>query len=87
MADALDMTDWVIEIDNKSLTHRPDLWGHRGIAREVAAIFGRALKPLDARACPALGSGAAVPGGAWRTPPAAATSVSPSTACENGRGS
>ncbi|MCU1291813.1 MAG: phenylalanyl-tRNA synthetase beta subunit, partial [Bryobacterales bacterium] len=30
--------DWIIEIDNKSLTHRPDLWGHYGIAREVAAI-------------------------------------------------
>lgn len=30
--------DWVIEIDNKSLTHRPDLWGHYGMAREVAVI-------------------------------------------------
>ena len=30
--------DWVLEIDNKSLTHRPDLWGHYGMAREVAAI-------------------------------------------------
>jgi phenylalanyl-tRNA synthetase beta chain len=32
--------DFVIEIDNKSLTHRPDLWGHYGMAREVAAITG-----------------------------------------------
>ena len=38
--------DWVIEIDNKSLTHRPDLWGHRGIAGEIAAIRKRPLKPL-----------------------------------------
>src|SRR5436305_273152 len=30
--------DSIIEVDNKSLTHRPDLWGHHGIAREVAAI-------------------------------------------------
>src|SRR5260370_18863602 len=30
--------DSIIEIDNKSLTHRPDLWGHFGMAREVAAI-------------------------------------------------
>lgn len=30
--------DHILEIDNKSLTHRPDLWGHLGIAREVAAI-------------------------------------------------
>lgn len=36
-------TDYVIEIDNKSLTHRPDLWGHYGMAREVAAILGRKL--------------------------------------------
>ncbi|HEX4808524.1 MAG TPA: phenylalanine--tRNA ligase subunit beta [Bryobacteraceae bacterium] len=35
--------DWVIEIDNKSLTHRPDLWGHLGMAREVAAITGGTL--------------------------------------------
>ena len=39
--------DHVIEIDNKSLTHRPDLWGHYGMAREVAAILGR--KPVDGR--------------------------------------
>lgn len=36
--------DHVIEVDNKSLTHRPDLWGHYGMAREVAAITGRPLK-------------------------------------------
>ncbi|HEB88224.1 MAG TPA: phenylalanine--tRNA ligase subunit beta [Deltaproteobacteria bacterium] len=44
---ALGIGDWVIEIDNKSLTHRPDLWGHRGIAREVAAIYERPLHPLE----------------------------------------
>lgn len=37
--------DWVIEVDNKSLTHRPDLWGHYGIAREIAAIEKLPLKP------------------------------------------
>lgn len=35
--------DWIIEIDNKSLTHRPDLWGHYGMAREIAAICGQPL--------------------------------------------
>jgi phenylalanyl-tRNA synthetase beta chain len=40
-------TDTLIEIDNKSLTHRPDLWGHYGFAREFAAIFDRELKPLS----------------------------------------
>jgi len=40
--------DSIIEIDNKSLTHRPDLWGHHGMAREVAAILGRPLRdPVD----------------------------------------
>src|SRR5579885_942073 len=39
--------DYVIELDNKSLNHRPDLWGHRGFAREVAAMFDLPLKPLD----------------------------------------
>jgi phenylalanyl-tRNA synthetase beta chain len=38
------LADHVIEIDNKSLTHRPDLWGHYGMAREVAAILGKRLR-------------------------------------------
>lgn len=33
--------DVLFEIDNKSVTHRPDLWGHLGFARELGAIFGR----------------------------------------------
>jgi len=39
--------DIIVEIDNKSLTHRPDLWGHYGIAREIAAITGHELLPLE----------------------------------------
>lgn len=39
--------DIIYEVDNKSLTNRPDLWGHYGIAREIAAITGRDLKPLE----------------------------------------
>ena len=39
--------DIVFEVDNKSLTNRPDLWSHYGIAREFAAIAKRPLKPLD----------------------------------------
>ena len=42
-----DIDDIIFEVDNKSLTNRPDLWGHYGIAREFAAISGRKLKPLD----------------------------------------
>ena len=37
LAEALGLDDVVYEIDNKSLTNRPDLWGHYGLAREVAA--------------------------------------------------
>jgi phenylalanyl-tRNA synthetase beta chain len=36
--------DQVVEIDNKSLTHRPDLWGHYGMARELAAILKTPLR-------------------------------------------
>ena len=39
--------DIIFEVDNKSLTNRPDLWSHYGIAREFAAIAQRPLKPLD----------------------------------------
>jgi phenylalanyl-tRNA synthetase beta chain len=60
VAEALSMQDWVIEIDNKSLTHRPDLWGHRGIAGEIAAMHGRKLLPLET-ALPAAGGGKPVP--------------------------
>lgn len=41
------MDDIVFEVDNKSLTNRPDLWGHYGLAREFAAMFNRELKLLD----------------------------------------
>ena len=47
IADIICMNDTVLEIDNKSLTNRPDLWGHYGIARELAAIYKLPLKPLD----------------------------------------
>ena len=45
LAEFLGQSDIVFEFDNKSLTHRPDLWGHYGIAREVAAITGSKLQP------------------------------------------
>ncbi len=45
--------DYLIEVDNKSLTHRPDLWGHFGMAREVAAIAGgRLMDPADVSRVP-----------------------------------
>jgi len=42
-----EIDDIIFEVDNKSLTNRPDLWGHYGIAREFATIAGRPLKPID----------------------------------------
>ena len=32
-------SDTLLDIDNKSITHRPDLWGHYGMAREFALVF------------------------------------------------
>lgn len=49
--------DSILEIDNKSLTNRPDLWGHYGIAREFAAIYGLPLRPLSAAPRPAAVDG------------------------------
>jgi len=42
----LPIEDVIWEVDNKSITNRPDLWGHYGIAREIAAITGRELKKM-----------------------------------------
>lgn len=47
ITDAYQVRDVVFEVDNKSLTNRPDLWGHYGIAREFAALTGRELKPIS----------------------------------------
>lgn len=46
LKDAYAIDDIIFEVDNKSLTNRPDLWGHYGIAREFAALSGRELKPM-----------------------------------------
>lgn len=45
--ECLPIRDIIVEIDNKSLTNRPDLWGHYGIAREICAITNHELLPLD----------------------------------------
>lgn len=45
--DIFDIDDVLFEIDNKSLTNRPDLWGYYGFAREIAALVQRKLKPLE----------------------------------------
>jgi phenylalanyl-tRNA synthetase beta chain len=41
------LNDIIIDIENKMLTHRPDLFGQLGIAREVAGISGKPFKSPD----------------------------------------
>jgi phenylalanyl-tRNA synthetase beta chain len=47
LSEYLGLDDVIIEIDNKSLSNRPDLWGHYGIAREIAAFSGIKLKDYE----------------------------------------
>lgn len=47
VAEILEINDVVIDIDNKTLTHRPDLWSHYGFAREFSVIFNQELKPYE----------------------------------------
>ena len=44
LAQVLKLDDVIIEIENKSLTNRPDLWSHYGIARELSVIYKILLK-------------------------------------------
>ncbi len=43
LAKVLSLDDIVFEVDNKSITHRPDLWSHLGMAREIAAFLNSEL--------------------------------------------
>ena len=47
VAEVMGLDDVILEVDNKSLSNRPDLWGHYGVAREFAAIYKLPLKELD----------------------------------------
>jgi len=46
-ASAYELDDYLLDIENKSLTHRPDCFGIIGFAREVAAIQGTVFKTPD----------------------------------------
>jgi phenylalanyl-tRNA synthetase beta chain len=35
----LELDDVIFEVDNKSLSNRPDLWGHLGMAREISVLM------------------------------------------------
>ncbi len=46
-ADVFDLKDKILDIENKSLTHRPDCFGLIGFAREVAGILGQKFEEPD----------------------------------------
>ncbi len=46
-ADAYEFDDYLLDIENKSLTHRPDTFGIIGFAREVAGIQGKQFTTPD----------------------------------------
>ncbi|MCA9338131.1 phenylalanine--tRNA ligase subunit beta [Candidatus Saccharibacteria bacterium] len=45
-AAAYELDDYLLDIENKSLTHRPDTFGIIGFAREVAGIMGKQFTTL-----------------------------------------
>lgn len=44
ISEILQLDDVIFEIDNKTLTHRPDLFNHIGFARELSALLQRPLR-------------------------------------------
>jgi len=47
LSEALGLDDTILEVDNKSLTNRPDLFSHHGFAREVSALFNKTFKSIN----------------------------------------
>ncbi|OGF27834.1 phenylalanine--tRNA ligase subunit beta [Candidatus Falkowbacteria bacterium RIFOXYB2_FULL_34_18] len=54
LAKYLKLDDVVFEVDNKSLSNRPDLWGHYGMARELSVLFDIELKEVYGSMIPLL---------------------------------
>lgn len=46
-AEKFDLNDYLLEVENKSLTHRPDCFGSIGFAREVAGILGQKFNNIE----------------------------------------
>ena len=47
LAEMFGLDDYVLDIENKMFTHRPDCFGQLGVAREIAGIFGRKFTSPD----------------------------------------
>lgn len=45
----LNLNEIILEIDNKSLSNRPDLWNHYGLARELSVIFDKKLNNYETK--------------------------------------
>ncbi|MEI6836132.1 MAG: phenylalanine--tRNA ligase subunit beta [Candidatus Falkowbacteria bacterium] len=54
LAEHLGLNDIVLEIDNKSLSNRSDLWGHYGMAREISTFYDNDLKDYNSFLEPAI---------------------------------
>jgi phenylalanyl-tRNA synthetase beta chain len=47
LAEVYGLDDYIIDIENKMFTHRPDLFGQLGVAREIAGILGQKFTSPD----------------------------------------
>lgn len=47
IASVLGIDDIVLEVDNKTINHRADLWGQYGMAREISTIVEKPLRPYN----------------------------------------
>ncbi len=52
----LGLDDIILEIDNKSLSNRSDLWGHYGLAREVSVFYGLKFPEYEKYCAPEFGN-------------------------------
>lgn len=50
LADFLGLKDIIFEVDNKSITNRPDLWSHMGMARDIAVFLNTKFTPYQPKA-------------------------------------
>ncbi|MFH0955802.1 MAG: phenylalanine--tRNA ligase subunit beta [Candidatus Falkowbacteria bacterium] len=49
-ADYLKLNDVIFEVDNKSITHRADLWSHYGLARDISVFLDTKFKAYRPKA-------------------------------------
>ncbi len=47
LSEFLGINDYILEIENKSLTHRPDLFNHLGFSREIRTVLGLKINPKN----------------------------------------